>query len=267
MKIGVTMKKFFVSFALLLACSTLVFARSSRNSRGESSSSSRSSNGGTSIHAFGFTVPVWGQTFYDTEFENDDVYWKFSAVGFNAMYHHLSIAPNGFSSFIDAEIGYISYDIDEVEFNGTSEKSSDMESMGGFNTRFILGLGGAPLNNDRVSLAIHGTFGVNLAYASYDESGSVYNSNYNATLNYTDEYSVFGFWTTLGVNVETAVKITGNFGVFGGMNMYINLFGFGTWNRETDVDYVGKMNDFNEFCLVYPGRFNIDFRFGVAFIF
>lgn len=130
--------------------------------------------------------------------------------------------------------------------------------LNGFNTRFMFGLGGAPLVNDFVTLAIHGTFGVNLLYADWEDSYKVLGVKTDASS------AVFDLWTTVGVNVEAAFRFTGHFGVFAGVNIYTNLFGFGVYANEVSVGS-HTIDDSADFFLVNPGKFNVDFRVGVAF--
>ena len=84
--------------------------------------------------------------------------------------------------------------------------------------RGLFGLDGALRVNDFVTLAVHGTF---------------------------------------GVNVGTAFRFTGHFGVFAGVNMYTNLFGFGVYANEVSVGSY-TVNDTADYFLVYPGEFQFD---------
>lgn len=250
------MKKFVAVAAMIVLGATLAFARTSRASRGGSSHSG-SSKDLRSVHAIGFDVPIWNQTWEDAA-DWPDFDW--SAVGFNFMYHHLSVAPSRFSTFIDVELGYTSFSLDEI--NGSSVEDV-YESFGGFNTRYMFGLGGAPVVTDSFTLAVHGTFGVNMAIAGNTQSDNYYNGTGSYIGTYDTDMWLFDFWTTIGVNVDAAYKITGNFGVFAGINMYINLFGCGLFSTEvSSINYSES-----DFWLIYPGNFNIDFRLGVAFVY
>ena len=84
--------------------------------------------------------------------------------------------------------------------------------------RGLFGLDGALRVNDFVTLAVHGTF---------------------------------------GVNVGTAFRFTGHFGVFAGVNMYTNLFGFGVYANEVSVGSY-TVNDTADYFLFYPGEFQFD---------
>lgn len=212
-----------------------------------------------SVHAVGLTVPLWNQSL--TVMDDDEYDITASAVGINLMYHHLKVSENHFSSFIDVEWGYTSVSIDEIEMNGYSFSAKDVmygTELDGFNTRFMFGLGGAPLVNDFVTLAVHGTFGVNLLYAACEDSYKMLGVKVDASS------AVLDLWTTVGVNVEAAFRFTGHFGVFAGVNMYTNLFGFGVYANEVSVGSYTPI-DTADFFLVYPGKFNVDFRVGVAF--
>ncbi len=221
-----------------------------------------------SIHAIAFDASFWNQSWSDVAKGNNDYDW--SAFATNLAYHHLKVRENRFSSFTDVEIGYSRFSLDEIERDGKSYSIKDIygladgitidNSLNGVNTRYMFGLGGAPLVTDLVTLAVHGTFGLNTAYAgNTDKLGG----------DMEIDQLLAGFWATAGANVETAFKFTGNFGVFAGVNIYTNLIGFGYYQLEypTYDMYSKKWTEETKrrFTLVTPGSFNIDLRLGVAF--
>ena len=221
-----------------------------------------------SIHALGLTVPVWNQTWTLADSDIDE--YGTSMVGVNVMYHHLKVSDSHFSSFTDVELGYASLSIDEMVMDGHSASvSGDGTELDGFNTRFMFGLGGAPLVNDLVTLAVHGTFGVNLLYAAWSGSHTYEDTYWNGYRWVTKTYSVdasnwgFDLWTTIGLNVEAAFCFTEHFGVFAGLNLYTNLFGFGLFG--TEMSYDGYSDNDSDAFLTNFGDFNVDFRIGVAF--
>lgn len=247
----VIMKKLIVLAMLVAIATTGVSARSSRAAR-----NGRTSNGGRSIHALGFAVPLRWQSWEGlADYDEMDL----SAVGFNLMYHHLNIRPSRFSTFLDLQMGYINFSIDEI--NGQKENDAGTSwkdlygNLNGFNTHYAFGLGGAPIVADRLTLAIHGTFGIHLAIASGSTSGWYSESISNAEMNST----AFGFWTTLGANIDASWRITNHVGVFAGIDMHTNLVGIGTFGAD-----LGPYSHF-EVYRINPGDFNVDFRVGVAF--
>ena len=204
-----------------------------------------------SIHELGLAVPLWNQSL--TVFMNDeDCDLKTSAVGVNLMYRHLKVSESHFSSFTNVELGYVSLSFNDDDMGDEAPK------LDGFNTRFRFGLGGAPLVNDLVTLAVHGSFGVNLLYAGTDRTETV------GGVKFEESYSVFDVWTTVGLNVEAAFCFTEHFGVFAGLNLYTNLFGFGVFSQYVSAGSSVSYDDV-DFFLVNPGQFNVDFRVGVAF--
>lgn len=243
------MKKTLSIVAALLMCAGIAFADEEDRS----------------IHSIGFSVPVMNQTWYDKS--NDvEYYKKYNGAGFDFMYHHLTVTPGNFSKFINCEIGYAALWWDEVEtkVNGSTSTESisgdAAKSYDGLIQKYSFGIGGAPVNSDRFILALHGTFGVNGWYGT---------RNYNYTksgVKYDEEDWGFSLWTTIGFNVDAAVRLSDHVGLFAGTNFYTNLIGFSVLGTETKPTSGSSTKDSDGYA-VYPGSFNVDFRFGVAFIF
>lgn len=234
---GVCMKKYFALILLAALATATASARSSRAAR-----SGSTSTGGRSIHALGFAVPLQWQTW-----ENDADIMDLSAAGFNFMYHHLDIRPSRFSTFMDVQLGYTSFTIDEIDNWDIDIDTQDIfGSLSGFNTRYVVGIGGAPVVADNFTLAVHGTFGVHLAYVTGSST-------------YIEDSGVFGFWTTVGASLDAAWRITNRIGVLAGIDMYTNLYGIGAFWFEDD--------SYSETFYINPGNFNVDFRVGIAFIY
>ena len=183
------------------------------------------------------------------------------------MYHHLTVTPGNFSKFINCELGYTALWPDEVEkvVDGTSSTSSVQsdyaKAYGGFIERYSFGIGGAPVNTDRFILALHGTFGVNGWFGT---------RNFKVASIEYDQWA-FSLWTTIGFNVDAAVRLGDHVGLFAGTNFYTNLIGFAINGGETKTpSSTGsgtKSKTDSDGYAVYPGSFNVDFRFGVAFIY
>ncbi len=214
-KKGFFMRKYVVLAALLALCGAVAFARTSRASVEAQTKDARS------VHAVGLSAPIWNQTW------GDDVQW--SAAGVDLMYHHLAVRPNRFSAFTDAAFGYSNFSLDGAD-----------DSAGGFNTRFMFGLGGAPVVMRDLVVAVHGTFGTNLAYAR------------------ASDFWLFGLWATVGMNAEASYTFAKNLAAFAGVTMYTNVFGIGVWDRAAYTR--------NAYA-ISPGSFNVDFRLGVAFVY
>jgi len=240
------MKKRLSLIAVLVLAGGLIFAKNS---------------GERSVHAIGFDVPITSMSIYD-RVNDKDMYTKGSGVGFDFMYHHLKVSENRFSSFINVELGYGSFTPDEREYDGatTSLSGNAAKTYNGLSDRFSFGLGGAPVNTDKVILAIHGTLGVNslIAFRDYEQSSTLK----------IDEYMI-SLWTTAGVNVETAVKLSNHFGLFAGVNFYTNILGFSVIGNETTVKSGSTESTTTDSTgySIYPGSFNADIRFGIAFIY
>ena len=247
------MKKYFMLAMIVVFAATGASARSSRAAR-----SGNGSNGGRSVHALGFAVPLQWQTW-----ENDDEAMDLSAAGFGIMYHHLDIRPSRFSTFMDVQMGYSSFTIDAIDGHEKNDVGTSWQdlfgSLGGFNTHYVFGIGGAPVVADRFTLAVHGTFGVHLSVALGSTDG--WNDVGFESSSFSVDSGLFGFWTTIGANVDAAWRITNRVGVFAGIDMYINLFGGGMFWFDTPY------YNFSDAYLINPGDFNVSFRVGVAFVY
>ncbi|MBR4599336.1 MAG: hypothetical protein IKO39_04730 [Treponema sp.] len=246
------MKKTLSIVAALLMCAGIAFADEEDRS----------------IHSIGFSVPVMNQTWYDSS--NDvETYNKFNGAGFDFMYHHLTVTPGNFSKFINCEIGYAALWLDEVErkVNGSTSTESvsgdEAKSFGGLIQKYSFGIGGAPVNSDRFILALHGTFGVNCWYGTRN-----FNSEESGEKIEFKDWA-FSLWTTIGFNIDAAVRLSDHVGLFAGTNFYTNLVGFSVLGKERKTrsgSSTTTKTDSDGYA-VYPGSFNVDFRFGVAFIF
>ena len=232
------MKKYAVFAALLALGAALAGAESEERS----------------IHAIGVNVPIWNHRLpniaylSDEDFGSGDFDLETFAVGVDFMYHHLKVRESRFSSFVDVEFGYSNF---KPELDGKSFDSSDF-NLDGFNTRFGFGLGGAPLVNDFVTLAVHGTFGLDVAFAMSSAS-------YNTV---TVDQFLFNFWTTVGANIDAAFHFTNRVGLYVGVDFYINLIGLGVYGRDSS-----SYNSVIDLFYVSPGGFNTDIRVGVSFKF
>ncbi|MDE7140984.1 MAG: hypothetical protein K2M90_08390 [Treponemataceae bacterium] len=222
-----------------------------------------------SIHAIAFDASFWNHSWMDVGKGNGNSGGDWSAFATDLAYHHLKVRENRFSSFTDVEIGYSRFSLEGIERDGKSysikevyglDDRIDINDLNGVNTRYMFGLGGAPVVTDLLTLAVHGTFGLNAAYAGdTEEVGDKFEI----------DQLLAGFWATAGVNVDAAFKFTGNFGVFAGINIYTNLIGFGYYQLKypTYDSYAKEWQEETKhrFNLVSPGSFNIDLRLGVAF--
>ena len=226
------MKKIFVALAAAILSAGIAFADDA---------------GERSIHWFGFNIPVESQPWSRTE---DDYDYDFDAdfVGFNIFYNHNTVGDNRFSKIIDCQIGYSS---------GDGYGSAD---FGGLDTRFMFGLGFAPLNIERVVLSVNGTFGVDLKFLTAEESAYYYDY----------DYTLFGLSTFIGANVQCAFNFGSSFGLSAGMHMYTSLFGVGvsTWDRTATYSSSKYTDDDDgDVWLIGPGGFNIDLKFGVVLMY
>lgn len=255
------MKKILSFVALIILTCGIVSARTTKNSRG-------GNDWDTSIHTIGFNIPIQSQLWtyktdkaFGTNFDKKyEVEYDISSVGFNFMYNHLYVKKNHFSRFIDVQIGWTSFKIDEFKFNDVKFNLSDMvdpTELSGFSTRYMFGYGGAPLNLDKVVLAIHGTFGADMKIATAENTKGSLKS----------EALFLGLSTFIGANVQCSVRLAGSFGLTAGMHMYTNLVGFGVggWTETNTV--TGKEENNKDSSLINPGRFNIDLKFGICFMF
>ena len=201
--------------------------------------------GERSIHWLGFNTAIENQNWkYD-----DDLDFDISFFDFNIFYNHNSVGDNRFSKIVDVQLGYQSASPD-VRFGGNNN-AFWMPDFGGFNTRWMFGLGFAPLNIDRVVLTVNGTFGIQMSILTASETYWGY--DFDATL--------FGLGTFIGANCQCAVRLGDSIGLSAGIHLYTNLFGFGFMS----YDYGGK--DDGDVYAIMPGKVNADFKFGVAWIY
>ncbi|MBR1721240.1 MAG: hypothetical protein IJ727_01945 [Treponema sp.] len=204
--------------------------------------------GARSVHTIGFNIPIQSQTWeyeaYRSELGDYDVELDMSLVGFDFFYNHLSVSDSRFSRFIDCEIGYASMSVDKQRLENSSSIDPDMGKLTGFDTRFLFGIGFAPVNLEKFILAIHGTFGVSLTVVEGKQNGI------------TSE--AVSFNTFLGANAQGAFRLSDTFGLTGGIHMYTNLVGGGVFAYDID--------DSGESCLIKSGDFNIDLKFGISWI-
>lgn len=233
--------------------------------------------GARSVHWLGFNIPVQNQTWSitadkvgDFDFSSSgDIEFDLFSSGFNIFYNHLKVKDNRFTKIVDVQLGYTNITIDDWTKDGqsiylTSDNVALAQptSASGFDTRWMFGIGAAPLNIDRVILAVNGTFGVNMKIATGSDSyySSYYRSGY-------DIDSVFwGVSTFIGANVQCAVRLGDSFGLSAGMHMYTNLLGVGIggWKYSSSSSD-SELKTYTAYVIM-PGRFNIDFKFGVCWI-
>lgn len=228
------MKKFLFTIAVMFCFATGSFASENAGKR--------------SVHTIGFNIPVQNQTWeyeaYSTKLGSYDVELDMSIVGFDFFYNHLSVSESRFSHFIDCEIGYASMTLDRMHLENGENVNPHLEDMTGFDTRFMFGLGFAPVNLEKFILALHGTFGISLTVVDCEENGI---TSQAVSCN-----------TFLGANVQGAFKLSDTFGLTGGIHMYTNCVGAGV--IAFDVD------DSGESCSIDSGNFNIDLKFGISWI-
>ncbi len=230
------------------------------------------------VHSIGFNIPIetnpWTGNLEisetnprtgNVESYDADVDFKLRAAGFNFFYNHLQVRENRFSKISDVQFGYESLKMKDITFSygGATVNAGDADvKFKAFNTRFMFGLGGAPINTEKVILAVHGTFGFSMKIGSNTETESVTveGTKYSVEVKET----LFGFNTFLGANCQCQVKLTDTFGLAAGLHMYTTLVGFGVDSVKTTI--AGESDSDAESYGVIPGGFNVDFKFGVCWI-
>lgn len=221
------------------------------------------------VHSIGFNIPIetnpWTGNLEIDDGVDADVDFKLRAAGFNFFYNHLQVRENRFSKISDVQFGYESLKMKDVTFSygGATVNAGDADvKFKAFNTRFMFGLGGAPINTEKVILAVHGTFGFSMKIGSNTETESVTveGTKYSVEVKET----LFGFNTFLGANCQCQVKLTDTFGLAAGLHMYTTLVGFGVDSVKTTI--AGESDSDAESYGVIPGGFNVDFKFGVCWI-
>ena len=201
------------------------------------------------VHSIGFNIPIetnpWTGNLEisetnprtgNVESYDADVDFKLRAAGFNFFYNHLQVRENRFSKISDVQFGYESLKMKDITFSygGATVNAGDADvKFKAFNTRFMFGLGGAPINTEKVILAVHGTFGFSMKIGSNTETESVTveGTKYSVEVKET----LFGFNTFLGANCQCQVKLTDTFGLAAGLHMYTTLVGFGVDSVKTTI--------------------------------
>jgi len=175
--------------------------------------------------------------------------------------NHLQVRENRFSKIADVQFGYETLKMKDVKasYGGYTVNAGDSDvKFKAFNTRFMFGIGGAPLNTERVILAVHGTFGFSMKIGGNTENGTI--SGYS----YEMKETLFGFNTFLGANCQCQVKLADSFGLTAGLHMYTTLVGFGV--DTVKVTAAGESESESDGYAIIPGGFNVDFKFGVCWI-
>ncbi|MCR4627494.1 MAG: hypothetical protein K5640_07600 [Treponema sp.] len=144
---------------------------------------------------------------------------KFTNLGLS--YSTMKIKDTGFSTMSDIYIG-------------RSSTSDFLSDLAGLNAGLKLGLGYAPVNNEKTILALHGFAGFDTKLLLGEKQG------------YRDDEAYLMTFIDLlaGIDVRLAQKLTNSLGLYAGLDLYTNLWGTAYWTEDSDTTFKTKAGGF-----------------------
>lgn len=184
------------------------------------------------FHTFSIALPMdWGGTwtqysnleYDDGSFSRDRDFKMDMIMGLQLMWTRDLVYQNGLSFEVGAGIGFINFPVNESKNYSYYDPYAHMNQI---DSRFDLnakaGLGYAPFANDFI-LAVHAILGVDMKYfgKSYQD--------------FTEDISTWLFNFIGGADIVLGYRITERLGINAGVDVAVNLFGFG--NRTRELNY------------------------------
>ena len=180
------------------------------------------------FHTFSIALPMdWGGTWtqysnleYDDGSFSRDRDFKMDMI---LKWTRDLVYQNGLSFEVGAGIGFINFPVNESKNYSYYDPYAHMNQI---DSRFDLnakaGLGYAPFANDFI-LAVHAILGVDMKYfgKSYQD--------------FTEDISTWLFNFIGGADIVLGYRITERLGINAGVDVAVNLFGFG--NRTRELNY------------------------------
>ena len=233
---------------------------------------------GTVVHSFGTAFVGQTQTLDNV----DDDTASLNSGAFNLYYNKLLVKESRFSTFRNMELGIINYSFSDYDFATRDEDFEDdgydnyisgtafnPDSISGVNTSFLWGFGAAPLNTERVILAIHGTFGFDIGFASqsYTTTLTATSRRSSTSYDFDCDFTAFNFVAQIGANVQAAFRLGEHIGLSAGLTLSTNLTGMTfTYASAQSEDMDVNFHHFDGFITNF-GNINADLRLGVALIY
>ncbi|MBO4828125.1 MAG: hypothetical protein J5534_01575 [Fibrobacter sp.] len=215
------------------------------------------------LHSFSIALPMdWGGTwtqysnleYDDSSFSRDRDFKMDMIMGLQLKWTRDLVYQNGLSFEVGAGIGFINFPVNESKNYSYYDPYAHMYQIDSrFDLNAKVGLGYAPFANDFI-LAVHAILGVDMKYfgKSYQD--------------FTEDISTWLFNFIGGADIVLGYRITERLGINAGVDVAVNLFGFG--NRTRELNYGNDDFETIDYKLthVFSG-FQIVPRVGVSYRF
>ena len=185
------------------------------------------------LHTFSFALPMdWGGTWvqysnfmYEDEFTRDRDLKMDMTMGLQLKWTRDLIYQSGLSFEVGAGIGFINFPVNESKKYSYFDPYDHMNQIDSrFDLNAKVGLGYAPFVNEFI-LAVHAILGGDMKYL-----GKSYQME-----DFTDDISTWLFNFVGGGDIVLGYRITEKLGINAGVDVTVNLFGFG--NRTKEFNY------------------------------
>ena len=183
------------------------------------------------FHTFSIALPMdWGGTWeqysnlkYENKFTRDRDLKMDMIMGLQLKWTRDLVYQGGLSFEVGAGIGFINFPVNESKKYSYYDPYDHMNQIDSrFDLNAKVGLGYAPFANDFI-LAVHAILGVDMKYfgKSYQD--------------FTEDISTWLFNFIGGADIVLGYRITERLGINAGVDVAVNLFGFG--NRTRELNY------------------------------
>jgi hypothetical protein len=185
------------------------------------------------FHTFSIALPMdWGGTWvqysnfrYEDEFTRDRDLKMDMIMGLQLKWTRDLVYQGGLSFEVGAGIGFINFPVNESKKYSYFDPYDHMNQIDSrFDLNAKVGLGYAPFVNDFI-LAVHAILGGDMKYL-----GKTYQME-----DITEDISTWLFNFVGGADIVLGYRITERFGINAGVDVVVNLFGFG--NRTKEFNY------------------------------
>ncbi|SMG08246.1 hypothetical protein [Fibrobacter sp. UWB13] len=185
------------------------------------------------FHIFSIALPMdWGGTWeqssnlkYENIFTRDRDLKMDMTMGLQLKWMRDLVYQSGLSFEVGAGIGFINFPVNESKKYSYFDPYDHMNQIDSrFDLNAKVGLGYAPFVNDFI-LAVHAILGGDMKYL-----GKSYQME-----DFTEEYSTLLFNFVGGGDIVLGYRITEKLGINAGVDVTVNLFGFG--NRTKEFNY------------------------------
>ena len=185
------------------------------------------------FHTFSIALPMdWGRTWeqysnlkYENKFTRDRDLKMDMIMGLQMKWNRDLVYQGGLSFEVGAGIGFINFPVNESKKYSYFDPYDHMNQIDSrFDLNAKVGLGYAPFVNDFI-LAVHAILGGDMKYL-----GKTYQME-----DITEDISTWLFNFVGGGDIVLGYQITERLGINAGVDVVVNLFGFG--NRTKEFNY------------------------------